>query len=116
MTLLYVYTADVYLFAMLFSVLSVYALYKIKPQKLAIIISIISFILTLSTYQSYIGITVGLILMVSVKRLLSQENTAVETVKEIIFRAVIIVISALLYLVLTKIILAMNNIEMSTYG
>ena len=116
MTLLYVYTADAYLFAMLFSVFSAYSLYKIKPKKLSITLSIISFVLALSIYQSYMGITVGLIAMISVKKLLTKDNQLIEVIKDIALKALIIFISALIYFILTKIILKIKGIQMSGYG
>ena len=116
MTLLYVYTADVYIFAMLFSIFSVYSLYKIKSKKLGITLSIICFILTLSIYQSYMGITIGLILIVSVKDLLEQKYSAVEILRIIIINALIVILSAILYWLLTKIILSISGIEMAGYG
>ena len=116
MTLLYVYTADAYIFAMLFSVFSAYSLYKIKPKKIAIFLSIISFVLTLSIYQSYMGITIGIIAMLSVKKILSQENKIFEIVKDIVEKALIIFVSALIYFITTKIILKIKGIQMSGYG
>ncbi len=74
MTLLYAYTADVYYYACFLSVFTVYAFYRIRNKKLGTILGIISFIITLSTYQSYMGITVGLILMISIKTLLTEKN------------------------------------------
>ena len=114
-TLLYAYTADAYMFAMLFAIFSAYSLYQIKSQKLGILLSIISFILVLGTYQSYIGITIGLILMISAKKLLSQEEKAFEVIKEIIRNAVILIISAILYFIITKILLAINELTLSSY-
>lgn len=115
MTLLYVYTADVYIFAMLFSVLSAYSLYKIKSKKIGISLSIVCFILTLSIYQSYMGITVGLILIVSVKNLLSQKNNAIDTLKDVAIKALILIISFIIYFFLTKLILAIYQKEMAGY-
>ena len=116
MTLLYVYTADAYLLAMLFSVISAYSLYKIKSKKIGILLSIVCFILTLSIYQSYMGITVGLILIVSVKNLLSQKNKVLDTLKDVALKAIIIISSAILYFFLTKLIHAIYKIKMAGYG
>lgn len=115
MTLLYSYTADAYLFAMLFSVFTVYAFYKIKNKKIGTVLGMISFILMLSIYQSYMGITVGLILMMSVKKLLTEKNSSLEVIKSIFVKAIMLVVSAIIYFVITKIILEVNNLTMSTY-
>lgn len=116
MTLLYVYTADVYFYSMFFAVFTVYAFYKIKNKKLGTFIGILSFILTLSTYQSYIGITISLILMLAIRKIITQEKSTIKVVKDLFIKALILIFSAILYLIITKILLDIWNLEMSTYG
>ncbi len=116
MTLLYVYTADVYFYSMFFAVFTVYAFYKIKNKKLGTFVGILSFILTLSTYQSYIGITISLILMLAIRKIITQEKSTIKVVKDLFIKALILIFSAILYLIITKILLNIWNLEMSTYG
>lgn len=116
MTLLYTYTADAYFFAMFFSVFTVYSLYKIKNKKLGIFLAIVSFVCMLGIYQSYMGITVGLILMMSMKKLLCEENSGLVVLKDIFIKAVILIVSAIAYFLLTTWILNANDIKMSAYG
>lgn len=115
-TLLYTYTADAYLVAMFLSVFTVYALYKIKSPKTGIPLAIVSFVFTMAIYQSYMGITIGLILMLAVKRLLSGESTVLEAVKDIFSKAVIIIVSAIMYFITTKILLETKGLALSGYG
>ena len=115
MTLLYVYTADVYFYSLFFSVLTVYSMYKIKNKKIAFFIGMISFVLMLATYQSYMGVTVGLIIMLEIKNLLTDKsclNTLIDLLKKLIILAVYVVI----YYIITLLILKINNLTMSTYG
>ena len=116
MTLLYAYTADVYFYSMFFAVFTVYSLYKIKNKKIGFLLGMISFVLMLSTYQSYMGITVGLILMLAVKRLLKEEGSSLKVLKEILVNAVILVVYVVAYYLATKIILRINHLTMSSYG
>ena len=113
--LLYAYTADAYLFSMLFSVLTPYAFYSVKNKKLGICLAGISFIFMLSIYQSYMGFTIGLILMVNIKKLLTQEKIVLEVLKDIAQKAAMLVIFAILYAAITWLYLRMNHLSISTY-
>ena len=115
MTLLYAYTADAYLFAMFFSVLTIYALYRIKNKKIGISLAGISFIMMLSTYQSYMGLSIGIILMLNIKKLLTKENSSIEVIKDLSIKAIILVISAIVYYIITIVYLKINHLSMSTY-
>lgn len=115
MTLLYSYTADAYLFAMFFSIFTVYSFYKIANKKIGIPLGIISFILMLATYQSYMGITIGLIVMLSIKRLCSEENSTFEVIKDLFTKAIWIILAGILYFIITKMLLYINGLTMSTY-
>ncbi len=115
MTLLYSYTADAYLLAMFFSLFTVYAFDKIQNKKWGTIFGMASFIMMLATYQSYMGITVGLILMLAVKKLISEKNSSLSVLKELFLKAILLIFSAILYLIITKILLHINGLTMSTY-
>lgn len=115
MTLLYSYTADAYLFAMFFSVFTVNCFYRIENKKWGTLLGMISFLVMLATYQSYMGMTVGLILMLSIKKLWQKENTTSEIIKDIFQKAIWIIFSAILYFMITKLLLSINGLTMSTY-
>lgn len=116
MTLLYAYTADVYYYACFLSVFTVYAFYRIRNKKLGTILGIISFIITLSTYQSYMGITVGLILMISIKTLLTEKKSTIKVINDIVIKAIILIISAILYFFITIALLKILKLDLAPYG
>lgn len=115
MTLFFSYTADAYFWAILFSVLSVYGLYKIKNKKIGCLLSCISFILMLSLYQIYMGVTIGLILMLEIKKILTKDVKVKDFIKSILKKGIIIFFSALSYYILTMIILKIKGIALSEY-
>ena len=116
MTLLYVYTADVYFWSMLLSVFTVYSFYKIKNKKVGTILGIVSFIFVLATYQSYMGMTIGLIVMYNMKKLLSEKNSLKDVFFDLLKKAVILIGAAIFYYIITLILLEVYQLEMTTYG
>ena len=116
MTLLYAYTADVYFYSMFFAVFTVYALYKIENKKIGYLFGAVSFVLMLSTYQSYMGLTVGLIVILAIKRLLTEKKSSLKVLKELVIKAVILVTYVVEYYIATIVILKFNHLSMSSYG
>ena len=117
LTLLYVYTADVYFWSLLLAVFTVYSFYNIKNKKLGIPLGIISFIIMLSTYQSYMGITIGLIVMINIKKLFTEEKSVLDVLKDLVLKAVILAGSAIIYYIIAYIIVEIVlNADISTYG
>ena len=123
-TLLYVYTALSYTICMLFSVLVIWSIYKIKNKKLSNILAIIFFVLTMSIYQSYVGISIGLCIMLSIIKLINSQENETEnnkeyTVKDCILNifkvGILLFISGVLYLIITKVILLVLNLKISDY-
>ena len=114
-TLLYIYTSLSYTMCMLFSVLVVWSIYKIKKRKLGYILACVFFILTMSIYQSYIGICIGLYLMMSIIKLIKKEITLKNCIFSIFKIVIIAIISGITYLLLTKIILIALGLELSDY-
>lgn len=74
-TLLYIYTSVAYCFNFLVSTLVIWFLYKFKYKKVGFILSSICFMFSLSIYQSYIGISIGLCAMMSILDLLRNSKT-----------------------------------------
>lgn len=115
MTLLYTYTADVYLYAMFFSVFSVFSMYKMQNKKLGTFFGVLSFFIMLSLYQSYMGFTVGLIIMLAIKELLTTEKSSFEVLKKSFFSAIKLLIAGILYYAVTKILLKTKGLSMAGY-
>ena len=114
-TLLYIYTAFAYCANFLISTLVIWFLYKFKHKKLGIIISVLCFMFSLSVYQSYIGISIGLCIMISILELF--KNKEIKEVFINIGKAVLVVlIGAILYYITTQIILKVSGMTLSDYN
>ena len=81
-TLLYVYTSVAYCVNMLVAIFAVWFIYKFKYKKLGVLISALCFMFSLSIYQSYMGVTVGLCIMLSIIELLKDNSK----IKEVFMR------------------------------
>ena len=114
-TVLYIYTSLSYCMCMLFSVLAIWSIYKIKNKKIAYIASIVCFILSLSIYQSYIGLSIGLCLMVNILNIIKDEKEVKDVLIEIVKTGVAIIVAGVLYLVITKLILWLLCLDLASY-
>ncbi len=114
-TVLYIYTSLSYCMCLLFSVLAIWSIYKIKNKKVAYILSVIFFVLSLSIYQSYIGLSIGLCLMISIINIIRDEKNIKEVLLEIVNVGIAIIIAGIMYLVITKIILWLLCLELASY-
>lgn len=113
--LLYIYTSFAYCFNLLLSTLVIWFLYKFKHKKLGFALAALCFMFSLSIYQSYVGVTVGLCIIVSILDLL--KNKDIKEVFKNIGKAILVVITGgILYLIATQIILNISNLEISNYN
>lgn len=114
-TMLYVYTSVAYCVNMLLAILAIWFIYKFKYKKIGIVISALCFMFSLSIYQSYMGVTVGLCIMLSIIELL-KDNSKIKNVFINIGKTVLAVLSGgILYYILTMLILNLTGIDMATY-
>lgn len=114
-TMLYVYTSVAYCVNMLLAILAIWFIYKFKYKKIGIVISALCFMFSLSIYQSYMGVTVGLCIMLSIIELL-KDNSKIKDVFIKIGKTVLAVLSGgILYYILTVLILNLTGIDMATY-
>lgn len=113
-TLLYIYTAFAYCFNLLISVLVIWFLYKFKHKKTGFVLASLCFMFALSIYQSYVGVSIGLCIMISIIDLLKNKN-----LKEVFINigktVAVVLLGAILYYIATQIMLKLSNIELSTY-
>ncbi len=113
-TLLYVYTSFAYCFSFFIATLVVWFIYKFKNQKLGFVLASLCLMFSLSIYQSNIGVTIGLCLMISIIELMKGKN-----IKSVLFNilktAVVVIVGAILYYIVTEVILKVSNIEISAY-
>lgn len=113
-TLFFPYCADLYCLAFLLALLSVYILYSnIKIMKKSIIV-IILITFMLSVYQSYIGVTLGAIFIVTILKYI-QDKDIKNTWKKFFANMFIVFVGCIVYLVITFILLKVYNIELASY-
>ena len=114
-TLLYIYTSVAYCFNFLISVLVIWFLYKFKYKKIGFALSTICFMFSLSIYQSYIGVSIGLCAMLTMLDLLKSEKSVKEILFDVLKAVISVLIGAVLYYIATMIILNVLNLELSNY-
>jgi hypothetical protein len=114
-TLLYIYTAFAYCFNLLISTCVIWLLYKYKHKKIGFLLSALCFMFSLSIYQGYVGVTVGLCMMISILDLLRNKDIK-EVFKNIGKTILVVIIGGILYLGMTKIVLMVSNLEASNYN
>lgn len=113
-TLLYIYTAFAYCANFLISTLVIWFLYKFKHKKVGFMLATLCFMFSLSVYQSYIGISIGLCIMVSILDLLKNKDIK-EVLKNIGKSVLAVLLGTILYYVLTQILLNVSSMELSEY-
>ena len=114
-TLLYVYTAFAYCANFFISTLVIWLLYKFKYKKIGFIFAVLCFALSLSIYQSYIGVSIGLCVMVNVLDIIKNKKTMKEIFINIGLAILVTIIGAIFYFLLTQIILSKYNLELANY-
>ena len=114
-TLLYIYTALAYCANFLIATLVIWFLYRFKYKKVGFILSSLCFMLTLSIYQSYIGVSIGLCVMVNILNIIKNKKTIKEIFIDIGKAILAILIGAILYFGITNLILFTSNLEFANY-
>lgn len=114
-TLLYVYTSVAYCFNFLVSTLVIWFLYKFKYKKIGFVLASICFMLSLSIYQSYIGISIGLCAMMSIVDLLRNQKTIKQVFLDILKTICAVLLGGILYYIATMVILNVFNLELAEY-
>ena len=104
-TYMYDYCADAYLISFLFSVLTVYFLNK--EGKKNYIFAIICTIITCALYQAYLGVILGLLIVLFIYKGTS--------IKEIIKKILIILVGVILYYICLKCVIKVRGIELNSY-
>lgn len=114
-TLLYVYTTVAYIVNMLLAVLAIWFIYKFKYKKLGVILSAICFIFSLSIYQSYMGVTVGLCIMISIIHLIKDDSKIKDVFINIGRTILAVLVGGIFYYILTNLILHIKGLELASY-
>ncbi len=111
--LLYTYTSDSYFIAMFLSILSVKFL--LKEQRKYHIYGIIVVIFYLSIYQTFLSFTICLGIMILFLNLAKNKINVKKFLKKSFVFIIDIIISLILYYIITKLILNILNISVTTY-
>ena len=112
-TFAFMYAVTAYSTSIFFSVLSV-ALLRSK-NKIFNILAIITIILSLSIYQSYVCITMVMLIILLMKDCIDKKKDVKDIIRSAIKYLVLIIISLVGYLVITKVINYALNITYSHY-
>ena len=115
-TMLYIYTALAYSMNFLLAVLVIWFIYRFKYKKIGYILAAICFILSLGIYQSYIGVTIGLCIMLEIIALIRNEKDFKKSFIDIVKSAIIVVVAATAYYLFTNFILSLKKLELSSYN
>lgn len=112
----FLYCADAYTFALLFSAVAVYATTKIdklKSSKKYLLLAIVSTIIVCAIYQAYLGVLLGLLVIYAIK--LTLEKSPKSVLKYFIKSAILIFLGICAYYVLFRIICKLTGIRPSGY-
>ena len=111
----YPYCSDSYAIAMLLSVLSVYFIYK-KRNANCFVIASCFVALSLGLYQSYIGVTVTLCVIIPILKLLKNEES-IKTIWIDILKSIgMVILGVIIYYILTQLVLYLTHVKLSTYS
>lgn len=113
-TYFFIYCADAYCLAFLLACLTVYFLKKSDIKKKYYIMAGLCTIIVCSLYQAYLGVIIGLTILLIVEYLLRNED-----IKEIIVKAIqylaVIFAGVILYYIILKIIIKLLGISLASY-
>lgn len=111
--LLYTYVADTYFIAMLFAILlAKFLLEKCKKHR---ILGILCCICSLSIYQSFLSVTVSFGIIILFLDFIKNEIDFREFLKKIFVIVIDIIVSLIIYYIITKIILNILQIDVANY-
>lgn len=113
-TYMFIYCADAYALAFLLATLSIYFLTKINKGKIYCLYAGICTMVVCSLYQAYLGVILGLAIILMIKHLLDDMP-----IKEVLIRAlkyvITIGIGVIVYYIVLKIIIAIMGISLASY-
>lgn len=114
-TVLYIYTSLAYCFNLLITVLAIWFLYKCKNKKIGFTLGTLCIMFSFSIYQSYIGVVIGLCLMISIIKLLKEKSSVKEVLLDVVKTALSVILGGILYYIVTMILLKITGFELATY-
>lgn len=113
-TYMFIYCADAYCLAFMIATLSGYFLKKADSKKIYYIFSAICIIITCSLYQAYLGVSIGIAIILLINDLLNNKDIK-EVVKKGVKYLATIFIAIILYYLILKIIITVLGISLASY-
>ncbi len=115
-TMLHEYVSDLYFLSLIFILIATIALIRCKKILIATVLCIVFTVLSLSLYQSYIGMEVGLCVIVTVIALLDGKQSVKTILKEFLRYALTVLGGLIVYLGLVKLVQAVTGVGAGAYG
>lgn len=113
-TYMFIYCADAYLVAFFLSTLGVYFLNKTDRNKLFYIPAIICTSIVCALYQAYLGVIVGLTIILVIKYVIDCMDIEY-IIKKFVFFMLAILIGIILYYIVLQIILSVLGLSLASY-
>ena len=113
-TYFFIYCADAYCIAFFMSILAVYFMQLTEKNKRYYILTGICTIIVCSLYQAYLGVLIGLTIILLVEKLIKNGNIK-EAILQTIQNFLIIFTSIVLYYIMLKIIVAILGLSLASY-
>ena len=113
-TYFFIYCADAYCFAFLMATLAVYFLKKTDTKNIYYIATIISTIVVCSMYQAYLGVEIGIAIILLIQNLIKNKDVKSIFIKTFKYFTTIFV-GVLLYFIILKIILYVLGLSLASY-
>lgn len=115
-TLLYEYCSDAYMLSFFFAVLAVFCIYRMKRKIPAVLFSSIFIMCSMALYQSYLGVFVGLCIMLSVLGFLKPEKPDKAVLRQIFLGGGAALTGIIFYYLSTRIACWIRDIAPSSYS
>lgn len=106
----YIHDADIYAISLFLSVLSVY-IFTNRDIKFNYIIGVIIFVISLGIYQSFLQVTIYLLMILAIERLINNEKTS-KVVVDNLLTLLCIVISIVIYYAIYLLTLKVFNVPL----
>ena len=114
-TYMFIYCADAYLVAFFLAVLANYFISKVDDSKLYYIGTIICTIVLCSLYQAYLGVELGLIIIIGLNNLIINNVKIKEIIKKLIIDLLVVLIGVIGYYLVLKLVLLALGLQLASY-
>lgn len=114
-TYMFIYCADAYLVAFMFSVLAVYFLNKTINSKLYYLSSCMCVIIVCALYQAYLGVILGLILILIAHNLMTKNYGIKAFIVELVKFMLAVLVGVITYYICLKVLLFLAHVDLASY-